>query len=67
MDIMQSAENLGNNEDILNLLQSIENVYNDNINDIVVSHKDIEQMVVILAKIISDAINKSLGTFELNK
>ncbi|MBE5738223.1 MAG: GPR endopeptidase [Clostridiales bacterium] len=67
MDIMQSAENLGNNEDILNLLQSIKNVYNDNINDIVVSHKDIEQMVVILAKIISDAINKSLGTFELNK
>lgn len=42
-------------------LQSIKSIYNTNCDNVVVSIKDIEECVSILAKIISEAINNAIG------
>lgn len=64
-NIMQTAENLSNNEDFLNFINGIEKIYNDSLDGIVVTSKDIENIVEILSSMISEAINKSLGVVEL--
>lgn len=64
-DIMQNNEIVSNNEDFLKFFESIKSVYNDDIDGAIVTHKDIDKMVVNLAEIIAMAINKSLGVLEL--
>lgn len=65
-DIMQNNENTSNNADFLDFIKSIEEIYNDRVDGIIVSHKDIEEMVEKLSDIIANAINNSLGVSELN-
>lgn len=64
--IMQSIKKTQNDGDFLNFVMAVERVYNENIDDIVVSHKDIGEMVEVLSDILASAINKTLGVFELN-
>ncbi len=64
-DIMQNAENISNNKIFLDFIDAIKRVYSDHIDDVIVSHKDIDSMVEILSEIIATAINKSLGVLEL--
>lgn len=64
-DIMHSIGKSSKDGEILQLLKDIKNIYNDDIDGVVVSHKDIDEMVVIMSDIISRAINKSLGIEEL--
>lgn len=64
-DIMQNTENMSNNESFLDFIDAIKKVYNDDVDDIVVSHKDIDAMVEIMSEMIAMAINKSLGVLEL--
>lgn len=63
--IMQSVKKSQNFEEIENFLKAIERVYNEDIDGIVVSHKDIGEMVEILSDVLANAINKTLGVFEL--
>lgn len=65
--IMQSVRKLPNGEDFLGFMKSIENVYNEDVDGIIVSHKDIGELVEILSDILANAINKTLGVFELKK
>lgn len=65
-DIMQNSENISNNADFLDFIKAMEKIYSDRVDGIIVSHKDIEEMVKILSNVIANAINKSLGVFELN-
>ena len=65
--IMQSAKKERNKDEILELIKDIKKVYNDDVLNIIVSHKDIKEMVEILSDIIAGAINKSLGVAELKE
>ncbi len=65
--IMQSVEKLPNNGEIMSFVKAVKRVYNEDVGGIIVSHKDIGEMVDILSGILADAINKTLGVFELKK
>lgn len=65
--IMQSAKKYRNKDEIIELIKDIKKVYNDDVLNIIVSHKDIKEMVEILSDIIAGAINKSLGVSELKE
>ena len=65
-DIMQSCKKHDNKGELYNFLKSVNNVVNDDIDDVVVSIKDIEECVEILSKIISKAINIVLGVDGIN-
>lgn len=65
--IMQSVKKERNKDEILELIKDIKKVYNDDVLNIIVSHKDIKEMVEILSDIIAGAINKSLGVSELKE
>ena len=64
-DIMQNTENMSNNESFLDFIDAIRRVYNDDLDGVIVSHKDIDAMVETLSEMIAMAINKSLGVLEL--
>ncbi len=65
--IMQSIDKTQDKAKIIDLINDIKNVYNDDVLNIVVSHKDIKEIVEILSDIIADAINKTFGVFELKE
>lgn len=65
--IMQSLEKKHDKAGIIKFFKDLKQVYNDDVMNMVVSHKDIKDMVEILSDIISDAINKSLGVAELKE
>jgi spore protease len=60
-EIMQSTKKNNENKDNLKVLDAIKNILEDDVDNIIVSIKDIEDCVSILAKIISTGINIALG------
>ena len=60
-NIMQKLRKEDSHDVFLNFLKCVKQVLKDDLGDIVVSLKDIEEWGDILSKIISDAINISLG------
>lgn len=64
--IMQKIKKYENNSDFVDLINDLKACTQDSIDDIIVSLKDIEECVDILSKIISKAINLSLGVNVLN-
>ena len=63
---MQKIKKYENNSDFVDLINDLKACTQDSIDDIIVSLKDIEECVDILSKIISKAINLSLGVNVLN-
>lgn len=59
--IMQSATKSQNSGEILELIKDIKSVCQDDVDDMIVSIKDIEECVEILSTIIACAINRVLG------
>lgn len=59
--IMQTSKNSSNKAEFLNFCEDIKKCMNNNLDDTIVSIKDIEECVEVLAEIISKAINISLG------
>jgi hypothetical protein len=59
--VMQSAEKHCNNEEILSFMSAIKRAYEDDVEDMVVTIKDVEECVEILSKIIANALNIALG------
>lgn len=60
--IMQNVKNCEKEDEIFNFLQSLKDIYSSNLDNTIVSIKDIAECVEILSKMISSAINKLLGT-----
>ena len=60
-NIMHSIKKYRNKDNILKIFTSIKSILNDDIDNMIVSIKDIEESVIILSKIISQAINIVLG------
>lgn len=63
--IMQSTKKSPENVEIFNIINDIKSVLKNYNSDTIVSIKDIEECVTILAEIISDSINISLNVSEL--
>ena len=61
MSIMHKYKNNRNNKDILKFCTSIKQVINDDVDNLIVSMKDIEEYAEALSSIIARAINISLG------
>jgi spore protease len=59
--VMQVSKNNGKHKEIHEFCNGIKNILKDDINDTIVSIKDIEECVTILSKIISSAINNLTG------
>ncbi|MGN0961451.1 MAG: GPR endopeptidase [Christensenellales bacterium] len=59
--IMQSTIKTSKDSEIIGVLKSINKVLNDNLDNMIVSLKDIEECVDILSTIIAGAINIALG------
>lgn len=64
--IMQKTKKYENNTDFVDFISDLKDCIDDSMDDIIVSLKDIEECVDILSKIISEAINLSLGVNVLN-
>lgn len=63
---MQDYKKAPNNDSVLKICKNIKNVFGDDVEGLIVSIKDIEECVTILAKIISSAINIALGIDSIN-
>ena len=63
---MQNVKKLENNNDISNFLSNLKNCMTESFDDTIVSVKDIEECVDVLAEIIGNAINIAIGVSELN-
>ncbi len=64
-DIMQNMKNTPDNTIIMEFITKINDMYGEDFSDLVVSPKDVEEMVEVLSDIISMGINKTLGVLEL--
>lgn len=64
--IMQNVKKLENNNDIYNFLSNLKKCMTESFDDTIVSIKDIEECVDVLAEIIGNAINIAIGVSELN-
>jgi spore protease len=60
--VMQKCKNNYKDSEIINICKALKNVQKDNIDDMIVAFKDIDEYVEIVSDIISFAINKLMGT-----
>jgi len=60
--IMQKLKKDNNNQDFVDFVNDINKVYTSRLDDVIVSVKDIEEIVEILSSIIANAINKVMDT-----
>ena len=57
---MQRLKNIQKENETYRFLNSIKEIYNDDIDDVIVTIKDIEECTKILSEIISYAINECI-------
>lgn len=62
--IMQNAIKSGSSAEIIEFMKNLKNVCSDDVENMIVSLKDIEECVEILSTIVSRAINRALGINE---
>ena len=58
---MQIAKKSGVNSDFLNICKTLKKIVEDDLDDMIVSIKDIEDTVEILSTIIAKSLNIALG------
>lgn len=67
ISIMQSVIKGEKNSQFIDLLKSIKKVLNDDVDNMIVSLKDIKECVEILSTIIASAINKAIGVDDVHE
>ena len=61
LSVMHSIKKSPKTEDVYNILNAMKNMINENLDNMILSIKDIEETVEILSTIIASAINKLTG------
>ena len=61
LSVMQIAKKSGGNRDFLNICKTLKKIVEDDLDDMIVSIKDIEDTVEILSTIIAKSLNIALG------